>query len=89
MPKGERKGKVGGLQLSADDLKWLNEASRGAGSIPPFNKSRLIAHGLVESPNGRLLITEKGKKLLATPQPYMAKISPFLLSANIRGESCA
>ncbi|TAK81934.1 MAG: hypothetical protein EPO20_22930 [Betaproteobacteria bacterium] len=67
MSKSERKSKVGGLQLSADDLKWLKQASQGAESIPPFNKSRLVAHGLVESPNGRLLITEKGKKLLATP----------------------
>jgi hypothetical protein len=67
MPKSERKSKVGGLQLSADDLKWLKEASRGAAPIPPFNKSRLVAHGLVESPSGQLLITEKGKKLLATP----------------------
>ena len=67
MSKIEGKSKVGGLQLSAEDLKWLKEASRGAASIPPFNKSRLVAHGLVELPKGQLLITEKGKKLLATP----------------------
>jgi hypothetical protein len=50
MSKIEGKSKVGGLQLSADDLKWLKEASRDAATIPPFNKSRLVAHGLVESP---------------------------------------
>lgn len=68
MPKDHRNTKVGGLQLTAEDLKWLKEASEGGASIPPFNKSRLIAHSLVqatEQPNGQLLlITEKGKKLL-------------------------
>ena len=67
-PQQKKKMRTAGLQLTAEDLTWLKEASNGGGRpIPPFNKSRLIAHGLVEAteqPNGRLLLTEKGKNSL-------------------------
>ncbi len=59
-----RVGKAFGLQVSNDDLTWLERAAKDGGlAIPGFSRSRLIAMALVEPANGALLVTERGKGL--------------------------
>ena len=59
----KRTGKSIGLQVSGEDLKWLEHVAENGGSaIPDFNRSRLIAMGLVEPAS--LALSDKGKGLL-------------------------
>jgi hypothetical protein len=59
-----------GLQATSEDVQWLgvirqnNELGAEAKAVPPFNRSKLIALGFVETKAGLLLVTEKGKTRL-------------------------
>jgi len=65
--KTERRkgGTPGGMRPSAEDIQWLRLLDMGGtAEIPPFNKSRLFALGLVSRVGTEVQITEKGTALL-------------------------
>ena len=68
MPPGRKKGtgKYPGLKVGGEDINWLERAaSHGGRDIPGFNLSRLIALRLVELTASGLIVTERGRALLA------------------------
>jgi len=57
-----------GLQPGIEDVRWLRIVDSAVrGEVPPYNRSRLVAMGLAEPARhaATLVVTEKGKKLLA------------------------
>lgn len=55
-----------GLKLNAEDLKWLYVAQEtGCETMPPYNRSRLIALGMIEMRGERCIVTELGTANLA------------------------
>jgi hypothetical protein len=59
-----------GLKPTIEDIQWLRIMDLGVrGDIPDFNKSRLIAMGLVIPEKNVLRLTDRGRALLtATPK---------------------
>ena len=65
--KEERRkgGSPGGLRVSEEDLRWLALVEMNTTEpIPLFNKSRLIALGLVVPSDGPLQLSERGRRAL-------------------------
>lgn len=66
--RGKRKQSGGGLMPSAEDLQWLRLVDIRADSpLPPYNRSRLIALGLVEVREEKLVPSERGLRMLGRP----------------------
>lgn len=56
-----------GLQPKMEDLRWLRVLDANVrGDVPAYNKSRLIAMGLIGRHDDTVVVTEKGKSLLST-----------------------
>jgi hypothetical protein len=54
-----------GLNVNDEDLKWLAEAmEKGSELLPAFNRSRLIALGLIEKQGEACTVTEQGRAKL-------------------------
>ena len=65
MPKRNTRN-IGGLKLGAEDIQWLRLIEiRSETVVPPYNQSRLIALGLAEKRDGKLVPTEHGIKTLS------------------------
>ena len=56
---------AGGLRATAEDIQWLRLVDLNTkDAIPEFSASRLVALGLVEREQEKLLLTERGRQAL-------------------------
>jgi hypothetical protein len=57
-------GVPGGLRVSEEDLQWLRLYGVNPEAVPSFNRSRLIALGFLANSEGKMELTERGRKAL-------------------------